>query len=93
MYGPSGGIGFLRPRPLAAVMRRANPHIPVIAWTADSAPHSMLGYHVFVLSTSSAHRLDLAAVAADGRYVHLIAVDRHAPRFRVAPLVHAGSRA
>jgi hypothetical protein len=90
MYGPRGGIGFLPPRQLASAMRRANPTIPVLALTTGSGPKSSLVRYIFVVPTSNVHRLDIAAVAANGYYVHLVAVDRHAPLLRARSLVRGG---
>lgn len=90
MHGPTGGIGFLPPQQLASAMRRANPTIPVVPLTTGSGPKSSLVRYVFVVPTSSVRRLDIATVAADGYYVHLVAVDRHAPRLRFGPLVRRG---
>jgi hypothetical protein len=36
------------------------------------------------------HRLDIATIAADGGYVHLVALDRHAPRFTFGSLPRGG---
>ena len=44
-------------------------------------PRVLDGRVVFVLADSSAYRLDLAAAAADGRHVHLIAGERRRPAF------------
>jgi hypothetical protein len=90
MYGPTGGIAFLPPRRLASALRRANPAIPVVAVTPRAGPKSSLVRDVFVVPTVNVQRLDIATVAADGSYVHLVAVDRPAPRFRFGSLLRGG---
>lgn len=90
MYGPAGGIAFLPPQPLASALRRANPAIPIVAVTAGAGPKSSLVRDVFVVPTGNVQRLDIATVAADGSYVHLVAVDRHAPRFKFGSLLRGG---
>ncbi len=65
---------------LIEILNRAHPAIPA---TSDlNATLSLDDRIVFVLPDSTANRLDLATAAADGRYVHLIAVGRGRPRFR-----------
>jgi hypothetical protein len=83
LYGPTGGIGFLPPRQLASAMRRAHPSIPATA--SFGTNDTLVPRVVFVLSPT-ALRLDIATVAADGRYVHLTAVGRHRRHFEFAPL-------
>lgn len=65
-------------------LHRAHPTIP--ATRNLNATLSLDKRFVFVLPDSTAHRLDLATAAADGSYVHLIAVGTGAPRFRFAAL-------
>ncbi len=60
-------------------MNRNNPSIPATANL--NATNSLNHLFVFVLPDSTDNRLDIATVAADGHYVHLIAVGEHAPRF------------
>lgn len=72
------GSGLLR------VLHRDHPSI---AATDDlNATLSLDIRIVFVLPDSTANRLDLATAAADGRYVHLIAVGHGRPRFRFGAL-------
>jgi hypothetical protein len=51
-----------------------------------SAPARDNRWLVFILPDSTANRLDIATAAADGSFVHLVAVGVHAPRFEFAAL-------
>jgi PASTA domain len=75
---------FLTGRVLIHVLHRTHPSIP--ATTDMNETLSLDGRVVFVLADSSASRLDLATAAADGSYVHLIAVGTRPPRFRLGGL-------
>jgi hypothetical protein len=69
---------------LVEEMNRANPSI--LATRNLNGTMSLESRLVFVLPDSNSRRLDIATAAADGRYVHLIAVGRHPPEFRFGAL-------
>ncbi len=73
----TGGVLLVR-------LHRVHPTIPVTR-NLD-ATLSLDSRFVFVLPDSTPYRLDLATAAADGSYVHLIAVGTRPPRFRFAAL-------
>jgi hypothetical protein len=75
-YYPPGV--FWTGRALLAAMNRVNP-------TVQERQGSVLGDSqspvVYVLADSTANRLDIATAAADGHYVHLVAVGKLPPQF------------
>ena len=81
--GP-GSLVFLSPSQLVPILNRVNASIP--ATTSLNATMSLDHRVVFVLSDSTARRLDIATAARNGRYVHLIAVGSRPPRFKFAAL-------